>query len=84
MRCFTGWVGRKMKRYAPSFGLYTAMFGTFLPVVEDVDALKGPKGATIAKPDITIVANMAGYAMTTEKKILGGSRPISLSVSLIF
>jgi hypothetical protein len=58
-------------------------FGTFLPVVEDVDALKGPGGATIAKPDITVVANMAGYAMTTEKKILGGSYGFSLLIPVV-
>jgi hypothetical protein len=58
-------------------------FGTFLPVVEDVDALKGPKGATIAKPDITIVANMAGYAMTTQKKILGGSYGFSVIIPVV-
>jgi hypothetical protein len=58
-------------------------FGTFLPVVEDVDALKGPKGATIAKPDITIVANMAGYAMTTQKKVLGGSYGFSVIIPVV-
>ena len=51
--------------------------------MEDVDALKGPKGATIAKPDITIVANMAGYAMTTQKKILGGSYGFSVIIPVV-
>jgi hypothetical protein len=46
-------------------------FATFLPVVERVNALKGPQGATIARPDISVVANMVAYAMTTQKKILG-------------
>ena len=43
-------------------------YGTFFPVVERVNALKGPGGATIAKPDINVVANMAAYAVTTQKK----------------
>ena len=46
-------------------------FASFLPVVERVNALKGPQGATIARPDISVVANMVAYAMTTQKKILG-------------
>ncbi len=46
-------------------------YGTFFPVVERVNALKGPGGTTIAKPDINVVANMVAYAVTTQKKILG-------------
>jgi hypothetical protein len=46
-------------------------YATYLPVVERVTALKGPAGTTIAKPDINVVANMIGYAMTTQKKIFG-------------
>jgi hypothetical protein len=53
-------------------------FGTFLPVVEHVNALKGAGGATIAKPDINVVANMVAYAMTMQKKILGGSYGFSI------
>ena len=47
-------------------------YGTFFPVVERVDELKGPGGNTIARPNINVVANMAAYAVTTQKKILGG------------
>jgi hypothetical protein len=53
-------------------------FGTFFPVVERVNALKGPGGATIAKPDINVVANMAAYAVTTQKKILGANYGLSV------
>jgi hypothetical protein len=53
-------------------------YGTFFPFVEDVDALKGPKGATIAKPDIAVVANMVAYAVTTQKKILGAEYGLSV------
>jgi hypothetical protein len=52
-------------------------YGTFFPVVEHVNALKGPKGATIAKPDINVVANMAAYSVTTQKKILGADYGLS-------
>ena len=48
-------------------------YGTFFPVIERVDTLKGPGGATIARPDINIVANMAAYTVTTQKKILGAN-----------
>jgi hypothetical protein len=53
-------------------------FGTFFPVVERVNALKGPGGATIAKPDINLVANMAAYAVTTQKKVLGANYGLSV------
>jgi hypothetical protein len=53
-------------------------YGTFFPVVERVNALKGPGGATIAKPDINLVANMVAYAVTTQKKILGANYGLSV------
>ena len=58
-------------------------FGTFFPVVEHVNALKGPKGATIAKPDINVVANMAAYAVTTQKKILGADYGLSVIIPIV-
>jgi hypothetical protein len=58
-------------------------FGTFFPVVERVNALKGPGGATIAKPDINLVANMAAYAVTTQKKILGAGYGLSVIVPVV-
>lgn len=58
-------------------------FATFLPVVERVDALKGPAGATILKPDINIVANMAGFAITTPKKFLGADYGVSLIIPVV-
>jgi hypothetical protein len=53
-------------------------YGTFFPFLENVNALKGPAGATIAKPDITVVANMVAYALTTQKKILGAEYGFSV------
>jgi hypothetical protein len=53
-------------------------YATYLPVVERVNALKGPGGATIAKPDINVVAHMIGYALTTQKKILGSDYGFSV------
>jgi hypothetical protein len=53
-------------------------YGTFFPVVERVNALKGPEGATFAKPDINVVANMVAYAVTTQKKILGANYGLSV------
>jgi hypothetical protein len=58
-------------------------YGTFLPVVERVDALKGPGGATIAKPDINVVANMVGYSVTTQKKILGADYGLSVIIPIV-
>jgi len=58
-------------------------FATFLPIVEHVHALKGPAGATIAKPEINVVANMAGYAVTTEKKFLGADYGLSVIIPIV-
>jgi hypothetical protein len=58
-------------------------FGTFFPVVEHVTALKGPGGATIAKPNINVVANMAAYAVTTQKKILGANYGLSVIFPIV-
>ncbi|WP_197414026.1 SphA family protein [Terracidiphilus gabretensis] len=58
-------------------------FLSFLPVVERVDALKGPGGATIAKPDINVIANMVAYAVTTQKKILGADYGLSVIIPVV-
>jgi hypothetical protein len=58
-------------------------YASFLPVVESVDALKGPGGATIAKPDINVVANMAAYAMTTQMRIFGGAYGFSVIIPAV-
>jgi hypothetical protein len=41
--------------------------------VNPVDSIKGPHGNTVVKPDITVAAQFMGYAVTTEKKILGAN-----------
>jgi len=51
--------------------------------VERVDALKGPAGNTIATPDINVVANMAGFAVTTQKKILGADYGLSVIIPVV-
>jgi hypothetical protein len=58
-------------------------YGTFFPVVERVNALKGPGGATIAKPNINVVANMAAYSVTTQKKILGADYGLSVIFPIV-
>jgi len=46
-------------------------YGSYFGFVNPVNSLKGPSGDTILNPDINVVAQMAGYAMTTPKKFLG-------------
>jgi hypothetical protein len=79
--------GRPLHRRSHSLENGTAappgFYGTFLPVVERVDALKGPGGATVAKPDINVVANMAGYSVTTQKKILGAEYGLSVIIPIV-
>jgi hypothetical protein len=58
-------------------------YATYLPVVEPVNALKGPAGATIAKPDINVVANMIGFALTTQKKIFGSDYGVSVIIPAV-
>jgi len=64
---------------APPPGFYA----TYLGLVNPVNELKGPEGATIATPDITVAAQMAGYAMTFDKKILGGEYGWSLLIPAV-
>lgn len=52
---------------APPPGVYVE----YLPYIYDIDSLKGPRGATIVRPDLTLVAHNAAYSVTTRKKILG-------------
>ncbi|WP_197413905.1 SphA family protein [Terracidiphilus gabretensis] len=54
-----------------------------MPIVERVNALKGPEGATFARPDINIFADMIAIAATTPKKILGAEYGISVIVPLV-
>ena len=58
-------------------------FITYLPIVERVNALKGPGGATIARPDINVVANMVAYSLTTQKKIFGASYGSSVIIPAV-
>ena len=59
------------------------LFATYLGYVNPVNELKGPNGNTILRPDITVAAQMAGYAMTFEKKVLGGNYGWSLLIPAV-
>jgi hypothetical protein len=58
-------------------------YATFFPLVERVDALKGTSGAPIAKPHITVVANMVTCAITTQKKVLGAEYGLSVIIPVV-
>lgn len=58
-------------------------YGTYLGYVNPVNELKGPNGNTIIKPDITVAAQMAGYAMTFGKKVLGGNYGWSMLIPAV-
>jgi hypothetical protein len=64
-------------------GAPPGFYATYLGIVNPVDELKGPAGATIARPDITVAAQMAGYSMTVEKKILGADYGWSLLIPAV-
>jgi len=54
---------------APPPGLFVG----YMAYVNPVDSIKGPRGETVVKPDITVAAHFMAYAVTTEKKILGAN-----------
>jgi hypothetical protein len=58
-------------------------YATYLGYVNPVNELKGPNGNTIARPDITVAAQMAGYSMTFGKKVLGGNYGWSLLIPAV-
>jgi hypothetical protein len=59
------------------------VFVTFLPYVYNIDALVGPNGNTVLKPDLTIAAYNIAYQVTTEKKILGASYGLSVIIPVV-
>jgi hypothetical protein len=58
-------------------------FGAYLGYVNPVDDLNDRNGNVILHPDITIAAQMAGYSMTTPKKILGGEYGFSVLIPVV-
>lgn len=60
-------------------GVYVA----YLPYIYDIDSLKGPKGNTIIRPDLTLVAHNAVYQVTTKKKILGAEYGIGVIFPIV-
>jgi hypothetical protein len=60
-------------------GVYVA----YLPYIYDIDSLKGPKGNTIIRPDLTVVAHNAVYQVTTKKKILGATYGIGVIIPIV-
>jgi len=59
------------------------IFVSEIPIVERVNALKGSDGATLAKPDINVFANMLALAVTTRKTFLGASYGASVIVPFV-
>jgi hypothetical protein len=47
------------------------VFVAYIPLVQHVSEIKGPDGGVISHPDINVAANIAGYSVVTDKKILG-------------
>src|SRR5215467_334986 len=43
------------------------LFISYLPVVENVNSIKGPNGKTVLRPDIDVVANLAAYTFMSPK-----------------
>lgn len=58
-------------------------YAGFLPYVYDINALKGPSGNTIVKPDLTVVAYNNIFSMTTEKKLFGASYGFSVIIPAV-
>ncbi|HXC95301.1 MAG TPA: transporter [Edaphobacter sp.] len=49
------------------------IFVNYMAIANPINSIKGPNGNTIARPDIDLVAHFMGYAVTTDKKILGAN-----------
>jgi len=60
-------------------GVYVA----YLPYIYDIDTLKGSKGNTILRPDLTLVVHNAVYQVTTKRKILGASYGIGVIFPIV-
>lgn len=60
-------------------GVYVA----YLPYIYDIDALKGSRGQTIVRPDLTLVAHNVVYQVTTGKKILGATYGIGVFIPIV-
>jgi hypothetical protein len=48
-------------------------YATYLPYIDRVDSLKGPSSRTLVSLDLNVVAHMAVFAQTVQKKVLGGN-----------
>jgi hypothetical protein len=64
-------------------GTPPGFYGTYLGYVNPVDRLVGPRGVTLAHPDITVAAQMAGYSMTTPLKFLGADYGFSVLIPVV-
>ena len=64
-------------------GAPPGFYGTYLGYVNPVQRLVGPRGTTLAHPDITIAAQMAGYSMTTPLKFLGAEYGFSVLIPVV-
>ncbi len=59
------------------------LFVSYLPYINPIDAIKGPEGATVEKPDINLVANNVIYTVTTPKKILGADYGLNFIIPVV-
>lgn len=66
-----------------STGLPPSIVVTYLPYVNKIDALVGPTGNTLVKPDLNIVVHNVAYQVTTEKKILGATYGFAVIIPVV-
>jgi hypothetical protein len=59
------------------------LFITYIPVVENVNSIKGPNGNTVIRPKINVVANLAAYTFMAPRKILGGDYGLSVLFTVV-
>jgi hypothetical protein len=64
---------------APPPGVYVA----YLPYINNVDTFRGPKGRTLLRPDLTVVAHNAIYQVTTHKKVLGAEYGLNAIIPIV-
>jgi hypothetical protein len=64
-------------------GVPPGVYVAYLPYIYDIDTFKGPRGNTIIRPDLTLVAHNVAYQVTTKKKILGAEYGIGVIIPIV-
>jgi hypothetical protein len=59
------------------------VFVAYFPYIYRVDTIKNEDGRTIARPDITIAAQMPVYSVVTQKKVLGADYGFTVILVLV-